>query len=76
MQLQFAHDIRAVGFRRLYAESQRHPTSFVLLAFGQQLHNFALARCETISPPVTPQTEWVPPFQISSSTMAATLEVK
>ncbi len=49
VQLQLAHDIRAMGFSCLHAQSQRHRDLFRALAFGQQLHDFALARSEPVS---------------------------
>src|SRR5579862_1405439 len=41
-----AHDIRAMRFRRLYAQSERNGDFFAALAFGQELHDFALSRCQ------------------------------
>jgi hypothetical protein len=46
VQLQLAHDVGAMCFRGLHADSQRHRHFLAALAFRQQLHDFALARGE------------------------------
>src|SRR5882757_3192063 len=44
MQLQFPHDVCAMRFRRLHADSQSHRYFLAALSLGKQLYNFALAR--------------------------------
>lgn len=42
MQLQFAHNVGAVGLRGFHAYTQRRRHFFAALAFGEELHDFAL----------------------------------
>jgi hypothetical protein len=44
MQLEFAHNVRAMRFRRLHADSQSHGDFLAALAFREQLDDFTLAR--------------------------------
>ena len=49
MQFQLAHDIRAVGLGRLNTQSKSNSHFFGALAFRKKLHDFALARGQTIA---------------------------
>src|ERR1700735_724175 len=49
MNFQFAHNISAMRFSRLSANSERSRHLFAAPAFGKQLHNFALARSKPLT---------------------------
>jgi hypothetical protein len=48
MNVQFAHEIRTMRFRRLYTETESHCNFLRTFSLGEQLHNLALARGQHI----------------------------
>src|SRR2546423_10775469 len=49
MHLQFAHDVGAMGFRSLDADTENHGHFFAALALSQELHNLSFARTEAVT---------------------------
>src|SRR5580698_8711245 len=55
VQLKLAHDVRAMCFSGLYADTQGDRDFFSALSFGKQLNNFSLTRGE----PAAQQRLWI-----------------
>src|SRR5271156_5938334 len=49
VDFQFAHDVRAMRFRRLHTDAQRNSHFLAALAFGQKLNYFAFASSKAIA---------------------------